>query len=320
MSKRSPQSEDPALLLREFQKLIENFSLFIREESDVRMRVQRFIPLSDHFRHIGLSLLPCDDRAARDRILSYLRRYPKQVLEGDELAVVGGISEWARRLRELRVQFGWEIASGVTIRQIAESEPEALPDLNRTLRQDPLKLKPTQYVLLSTTQDRDAAHRWNLLNSIRKENLSVKDKLLKFFRSNIGKQVTGEELRYLAKDATEWARRTRELRTEDGWAVVTRNTGRPELNVGVYMLEHDRQAEPHDRKIPDDVRVSVLVRDNFSCVNCGWKKEQRRSDDPRNFLELHHKLHHAKGGKNTADNLVTLCNVCHDKVHREDKT
>lgn len=297
MSKRSPRSEDPALLLEEFQKLIKNFDQFIGKETDVRMRVQEFVPLSSHLRHVGLSLLPCDDRAARDRILRYFRLYPRKVIEGEELAVVGGISEWARRLRELRVQFGWEIASGVTIRQMAESEPEALPDLTEMLHQDPLELKPTQYVLLSPTEDRDAAHRWNLLNSIRKENLSVKDKLLKFFRSNVGQKVTGEELRYLAKDATEWARRTRELRTEEGWAVVTRNTGRPELSVGMYMLEHDRQAEPHDRKIPDDVRVAVLVRDGFSCIDCGWKKEQRRSGDPRYFLELHHKLHHAKGGK-----------------------
>ena len=319
MAKRSPQSEDPALLLKKFHKLLQNFDQFLNEEDDVRKRVQKFVPLSSHLRHVGLSLLPYNGRAARDRILRYLQLYPKQVVEGDELAVVGGISEWARRLRELRVQFGWEIASGVTIRQMAESEPEALPDLIDMLHQDPLKLKPTQYILLSATEDRDAAHRWNVLNSIRKEKLSVKDKLLKFFLSNIGHQVTGEELRYLAKDASEWARRTRELRTEDGWAVVTRNTGRPELNVGVYMLEHDRQAEPHDRKISDDVRVQVLVRDSFSCTDCGWNEEQKRREDPRSFLELHHMLHHVKGGKNTADNLHTLCNICHDKVHRKSK-
>lgn len=317
MAKRSPQSEDPAQLLKEFRKLIENFDDFLGNEQDVRKRVQRFVPLSGHLNHIGLSLLPGDKRAARDRILRYFQLYPRQVIEGDELAVVAGISEWARRVRELRVQFGWEIASGVTIRQMAESEPELLPDLQELIGKDPLSLKPTQYVMLSEVEDREAAHRWNLLNSIRKEKLSVKEKLLKFFTSNVGKEVTGEELRYLAKDATEWARRTRELRTEEGWAVVTKNTGRPELKVGVYMLEHDRQAEPHDRKIPDDVRVKVLVRDDFSCTDCGWNTDQKRSGDPRNFLELHHLEHHVSGGKNTVENLITLCNVCHDRVHRE---
>ncbi|HAS23840.1 MAG TPA: hypothetical protein DCR51_12130, partial [Idiomarina loihiensis] len=26
--------------------------------------------------------------------------------------------------------------------------------------------------------------------------------------------------------------------------------------------------------------------------------------------------HHAKGGKNDLGNLITLCNICHDEVHR----
>jgi hypothetical protein len=30
---------------------------------------------------------------------------------------------------------------------------------------------------------------------------------------------------------------------------------------------------------------------------------------------LHHRKHHAAGGKNVADNLITLCNVHHDAVH-----
>ncbi|WP_323985578.1 HNH endonuclease [Klebsiella aerogenes] len=36
---------------------------------------------------------------------------------------------------------------------------------------------------------------------------------------------------------------------------------------------------------------------------------------PRTFLELHHIEHHADGGENTLENLITLCNVCHDEVH-----
>jgi hypothetical protein len=33
-----------------------------------------------------------------------------------------------------------------------------------------------------------------------------------------------EELKYLAKDKKEWARRVRELRTEQGWPIVTKKT------------------------------------------------------------------------------------------------
>ena len=110
----------------------------------------------------------------------------------------------------------------------------------------------------------------------------------------------------------------RELRTEEGWPIVTKNAGRGDLPVGVYVLEEDRQAYEHDRKIPDDIRVAVLTRDNFSCVECGWKRAMLSREDPRNMLELHHKKHHKDGGENTAENLETLCNVCHDKKHRKD--
>lgn len=128
--------------------------------------------------------------------------------------------------------------------------------------------------------------------------------------------MTGEELRYLANDSKEWARRTRELRTEDGWPIATKNSGRPELEVGAYLLEEDRQAEVHDRKIPDPVRVAVLERDHHACRHCHWSHARKIANDPRTFLELHHIEHHADGGENTLDNLITLCNVCHDEVHR----
>lgn len=42
-------------------------------------------------------------------------------------------------------------------------------------------------------------------------------------------------------------------------------------------------------------------------------------DKFRNRLELHHIVNHVKKGKNSADNLVTLCNVHHDLIHKVDK-
>ena len=46
------------------------------------------------------------------------------MIDGDELMVVSGIGEWAHRVRELRVQFGWWIYSGVTLQEMAEDSPE----------------------------------------------------------------------------------------------------------------------------------------------------------------------------------------------------
>ena len=136
--------------------------------------------------------------------------------------------------------------------------------------------------------------------------------------ANVGHGVTNEELRYVANDKTEWARRVRELRTEFGWPVVTKTTGRPDLGIGVYVLQADRQSPEHDRQIPDDVRREVMRRDRHKCKKCGWSHGEWNPSDPRH-LEIHHKQHHAQGGLNVEENLITLCTVCHDKVHRKDK-
>lgn len=233
------------------------------------------------------------------------------VINGDELLVVSGIQEYARRLRELRVQQGWAIASGVTIKEMCEAEADEVPDALKQMR-------PDDYVLLRATQDRDAAHRWHLANSVRKERLSVRDKILKFMRSSVGQGVTNEELRYVARDKTEWARRVRELRTELGWPIVTKTTGRPDLDIGVYVLQADRQSPEHDRTIPDDVRRSVMRRDGCKCAKCGWSHSEWNPSDPRH-LEIHHVRHHVKGGENEEGNLLTLCTVCHDGIHRQSK-
>ena len=121
----------------------------------------------------------------------------------------------------------------------------------------------------------------------------------------------------MANEQTEWARRVRELRTEQGWPVVTKYSGRPDLAVGSYLLEEARQSPPHDRNIPDHIRRAVLMREiNIDAKKCGWHHELWNKSDPRH-LELHHLKHHAEGGKNEADNLRTLCTACHDEIHSQ---
>jgi len=238
------------------------------------------------------------------------------LIEGDELLVVSGIGEWARRVRELRVEFGWWVCSGVTFKQMAAEDPDSASAIADMLGVAPTLIRPDQYVLASEQQDRDAAYRWNLINTIRKKKgLAVKARLLEYMRANVGSAVSIEELRYLAGDKSEWARRMRELRTEDGWPIYTRMQGHADLPVGTYVLDEDKQAPEHDRHIPDDVRVAVLDRDGFACRVCGWRREQLRKEDPRKFLELHHLIAHAEKGENSVDNLITLCNVHHDQVH-----
>jgi hypothetical protein len=279
---------------------------------DLREKVLDLVPAWDLLNSLGKSLIPYEiARSGRARLLHYFQQYPKTVLSRKELAIVAGIDDWPRRVRELRKEFGWNIASGLAMKEMlsaGESESgNGLPDCSH--------MTPDDYIMLSSEQDRDAAHRWRVANDIRKGTGGAQAKLLAFFLENVGKPVSGEELRYVTKDKSEWARRTRELRTEEGWQICTHWNGRPDLPPGMYVLESTRQLPAHDRKIDDKVRREVFVRDNHTCQTCGWSHNLWNPSDPRH-LELHHIKHHATGGKNLEGNLKTLCNVCHDQEHR----
>ena len=301
--------EDSETIRKKLVDLITNFEKEL-QSGDLREKVLALIPCYHHLRNLGKSLIPKETaRSAIGRILFYFRKYPYTVIGGDELLVVSGIQEYARRVRELKVQFGWSIVSGVTAKQMAGEDEFQIENV------DIASMVPADYILVSNEQDREAAFRWRIANDIRKESISVRKKIIKFLRKNVGELVTGEELRYVAKEKTEWARRARELRSEYGWPIVTKNSGRPDLDVGVYLLEADRQSPEHDRHIKDFIRRNVLRRDGYKCQECGWTHKEWNRSDPRH-LELHHIKPHVEGGENIEDNLITLCTVCHDEIHR----
>lgn len=309
----------PAVLRHRLVALLSDFEEQLKRD-DLRDQVKALVPALHLFQDLGSSLIP-DDQAssAQERILYYLQKYPFQVIAGEELAVVSGISEYGRRVRELHVEQGWPIYSGKAAKAMLDA---ALEDGDEGLFEPRLtdyeirSMKAYDYVMVGD-QDRDAALRWNVANDIRKLDLGMKERLLRYFRRNVGRPVTGEELEYVANSARTWPRRVRELRTEEGWPIATRLSGRPDLPVGSYVLEADRQAEQHDRAISDAVRVAVLERDDFRCRCCGWSPQEEHSDaDPRTLLELHHADPHASGGSNDSENLFALCNVHHDEVHR----
>jgi hypothetical protein len=310
-SKRATRAREPEEVRKQLVELLQNFERHLKD-SELRDKVLALIPCQRLLRNLGSSLIPEEHAdSGRDRVLAYLRKYPFIVISGEELGIVSGIAEWARRVRELRVQFGWSILTGLTAREMADEGEFPLDGVNVT------GMKVTDYILISEIEDREAAHRWNVANEIRKRKGGVREKILDYLKANVGKPVTGEELRYVASDKKEWARRTRELRTEYGWTVATRQTGRVDLPIGVYVLETLRQLPAHDRKIPDEVRVEVLVRDDYRCSSCGWNHTMTSPSDPRHHLELHHLKQHLHGGENVTRNLTTLCNVCHDTIHRK---
>lgn len=282
----------------------------------LRERVQALVPAFLAMRSLGAVQMPAEEshsEAARTRILRYFQLHARQVIAGHELMVISGIGDYPRRIRELRVEYGWPVISGVALNAMRED------DVEEHVGNDLPHIKPDEYVLVDDRQDTAAAGRWKLANGIRKSKGSVKDKILRYLRENVGKPVTGEELRYVANNRKEWARRSRELRTEEGWPVATRFSGRPDLAMGVYVLEEDRQAPPHDRHIKEKTRRDVLIRDNYTCKDCGWSHASANPADIR-FLELHLLIHHSKRGENIQENLLTLCNICHDERHRQENS
>lgn len=56
------------------------------------------------------------------------------------------------------------------------------------------------------------------------------------------------------------------------------------------------------------LRKQILDRDGWKCRSC-------RS---RNALHVHHVVFRSQQGDDAEENLVTLCNQCHDAVHRSD--
>src|SRR5438309_2727627 len=84
---------------------------------------------------------------ARDRVLRYLQLTVGKIVDKEELSGVSGIYEWARRVRELRVEKGWPISSNEN-------------------RQD---LRPGQYLLEAMAPDMALRQRWQTANQIRRQ-------------------------------------------------------------------------------------------------------------------------------------------------------
>lgn len=58
------------------------------------------------------------------------------------------------------------------------------------------------------------------------------------------------------------------------------------------------------------LRDYVIKRDHFRCLRCDKKFSAR-------WLSVHHLIPRSEGGEDNLENLVTLCNKCHDIVEIE---
>lgn len=143
--------------------------------------------------------------------------------------------------------------------------------------------------------------------------LGARSKLRKHFLANIGRIMNSDELREVSGGITEWARRVRELRNEEGYKILTHND-RSDLKSGQYLLEDPIPEPAFLRAISKETRAYVLDRNGFTCQMCGAVAGEPHPYDPARKTRLHlgHIKDKSQGGTDDASNLRALCSVCNE--------
>ncbi|MCU0450704.1 MAG: HNH endonuclease [Bernardetiaceae bacterium] len=124
--------------------------------------------------------------------------------------------------------------------------------------------------------------------------------------------LNSETLRQVA-GTSEWGRRVRELRNEEGLNIVTHND-RSELKPGEYLLIDLKPIPAFERGISKEVRAFVLDRNGFTCQMCGAAAGEPHPYDVGRKTRLHigHIIDKTMGGTDEPSNLRAICSVCNE--------
>lgn len=137
-------------------------------------------------------------------------------------------------------------------------------------------------------------------------------KLREFFLANVGKILDSDTLRDVA-GTSEWGRRVRELRNEEGMNIITHND-RSDLKVGEYLLLDLKIKPAFERGISKETRAFVLDRNGFTCQMCGAAAGEPHPYDQGRKTRLHigHIIDKSMGGTDEPNNLRAICSVCNE--------
>lgn len=140
-----------------------------------------------------------------------------------------------------------------------------------------------------------------------------KQLILDFFLQNIGNVLESKDIQQASGGASEWARRVRELRNEDGYQILT-HKDRANLKPNQYLMETVKRVPAFKRGISKETRAWVLERNGYTCQMCGVA-----AGDPDPFgsnrtvrLTMGHILDKSKGGDDTPQNLRAVCTNCNE--------
>lgn len=143
--------------------------------------------------------------------------------------------------------------------------------------------------------------------------LGARARLRRHFLENLGRIMDTDELRDVAGGISEWARRVRELRTEEGYQILTHND-RSDLKPGQYLLLSPKPEPAFERSISKEVRAFVLDRNGFTCQMCGAVAGEPHPYDETRKTRLHigHVIDKSMGGSDDPTNLRAICSVCNE--------
>lgn len=145
------------------------------------------------------------------------------------------------------------------------------------------------------------------------ERKGARAKLREYFINNVGKVLGADELRKVSGGISEWARRVRELRNEEGLNIQTHND-QSGLKPGQYILVNLEPLPAFERDISKEIRAYVLDRNGFTCQMCGAVAGEPHPYDKGRKTRLHigHIIDKSEGGTDDASNLRAICSVCNE--------
>jgi HNH endonuclease len=143
--------------------------------------------------------------------------------------------------------------------------------------------------------------------------LGSKRKLRDFFEANLGKVLDSKTLQVVA-GSSEWGRRIRELRNEEGLNIITHNDD-SSLKPGQYRLLDLKPRPAFARGISKETRAFVLDRNGFTCQMCGAVAGEPHPYDQaarKTRLHIGHVIDKSMGGTDDPTNLRAICSVCNE--------
>lgn len=140
--------------------------------------------------------------------------------------------------------------------------------------------------------------------------MGARDRIREFFISNVGRVVTTQKIRRVG-GISEYARRLRELRDEEGYQIKS-HVDRADLKPGQYILETLELKPVVSRTISPQLRTEILERNGFTCQRCGSGPGDQDPFNPDRKVRLHvdHILPISQGGTDDRANLRVLCSAC----------